>query len=359
MVKLLKIILSINILVLNLNVYSANIKSNIRTIKTLYGKFVINEPLILEMLAHPYMKRLKKVRQYGVDYYLRDSYEYTRYDHSVGVFALLRRFNAPLVEQASGLYHDISHTAFSHLGDFLFDSKSDKDSYQDRIHAEFLYKAQVDKLLEKYGLSVEDILHKQDKFKMLEQSIPNICADRLEYNLNGAYLEGFLNQQDINLILTDLRFKNGNWFFVNIDSAKKFAQVPLYLMKKVWGTEQNFLINSWAAQAIKIAIDKKVIDIDDIKYSTDDKIWNKLISIQDSEISNLLNKVRNVSNYYKFGSLQDHDLFIKNKFRGIDPFVKIDNKLVRLSDIDMEFKNQFDQAKKEMEQGCYVKFTDI
>ena len=47
----------------------------------------------------------------------------TRFEHSLGVFALLRRLRAPRREQVAGLLHDISHTAFSHAVDFVFTSE--------------------------------------------------------------------------------------------------------------------------------------------------------------------------------------------------------------------------------------------
>lgn len=341
------------ILLINFNILS--IKKPYKVINTLYGKFTIKEPLILEMLKHPYMQRLKKVRQYGLDYYYRNSYNYTRYEHSVGVFALLKRFNAPLLEQASGLYHDISHTAFSHLGDYLFKTKI-QDSYQDKIHLEFLYKAKINKLLKNYNLNVEDILHKKDNFKALEQRIPNICADRLEYNLKGGYLEKILTQQDIDQILNSLRFKDNNWYFIEVESAKKFAKVPLYLMKNVWGNEQNYLINSLGAQAINRAIELKILTLEDIKYSTDDLVWNKIHQINNSEINNSLNKIKNIDKYYKISSVKDYDLHIKNKFRGIDPLVLVNNNLIRLTQIDKEFNKEYYQAKKQIEQGWYIKF---
>ncbi len=47
----------------------------------------------------------------------------TRYEHSLGVYLLLRRLGAGPREQVAGLLHDVSHTAFSHAVDFVFSSE--------------------------------------------------------------------------------------------------------------------------------------------------------------------------------------------------------------------------------------------
>lgn len=105
------------------------------TLTTLYGDFTIAEPVLIELLQDPYMQRLKHIRQYGTNYYTIKKQDFNRFDHSVGVFVLLRKYGASLNEQIAGLLHDVSHTVFSHCGDYLFKvSQLDGSSYQDTIH---------------------------------------------------------------------------------------------------------------------------------------------------------------------------------------------------------------------------------
>src|SRR5207245_2399122 len=152
---------------------------------------------------------LKELHQYGVSYYITHPEEYNRYDHSVGVFAILRLKGASIEEQVAGLLHDVSHTVFSHVGDFIFARSVEKECYQDNIHEWFLNKYGIKEILEKYGFSVSQICHKSGNFLALEQDLPNLCADRIDYNLQGAYYQGFLNKAEIAQILQDLQFQNG------------------------------------------------------------------------------------------------------------------------------------------------------
>lgn len=95
-------------------------------IETYYGVLELNRaevPLLSELLNSQPVQRLKHINQYGiiqlVDSQGHNNESYTRYDHSLGVLYLLNYFRAPFEEQVSGLLHDISHTAFSHVSDYL------------------------------------------------------------------------------------------------------------------------------------------------------------------------------------------------------------------------------------------------
>ena len=84
-----------------------------------YGKIKITEPVVLDLMNCESMKRLKGIDQVG---YSKPFFHYprrTRFEHSVGVYLLLKKYNTPIEEQVSGLIHDISHSAFSHAIDYI------------------------------------------------------------------------------------------------------------------------------------------------------------------------------------------------------------------------------------------------
>ena len=90
-------------------------------VDTFYGSIDVQEPVLIDLIHSPAVQRLKRVHQYGVAFYTTHKENYTRYDHSLGVFAILRLKEASLQEQIAGLLHDVSHTAFSHVGDWAYD----------------------------------------------------------------------------------------------------------------------------------------------------------------------------------------------------------------------------------------------
>lgn len=320
---------------------------------TIYGDFAINESVLIELLQCPTMQRLHNIRQYGIGYYAHKPLEYTRYQHSVGVFVLLRKFGASLHEQIAGLLHDVSHTVFSHVSDYMYHSK-DGNSYQDDIHEWFINQTEIPEILQKYGIAVSDVLHKKGTFRCLEQDLPTICADRLEYNLYGGYIENKLTKEDIDYILNHLHYDN-DWYFDCSQAARKLADVSLYLTEFHFGSAWNTIMNSWAGKALKRAMELSIITNDDLHFSTDEVVWNKLNACTDSAIQEFLYKLHNMHSIIVY---DEHDAIecIKTKFRGINPFVLANGEMIRLTDLDHDYKNNYETVKNKTLAGWFVRY---
>jgi uncharacterized protein len=155
-----------------------------------YGEGEIKETVILELMQSRAMQRLKGIAQYGVPdpyYHLNN---YSRFEHSVGVMLLLRKLGVGLEEQIAGLLHDVSHTAFSHVVDWVLgDGKT--ENFQDEQHEKTLKRSDVPEILRRYGLAVETVTD-YHRFGLLERELPDLCADRLDYALTkflGLFLK--------------------------------------------------------------------------------------------------------------------------------------------------------------------------
>ena len=125
-------------------------------IKSEYGTELIRDQVVIDLIQSPVMERTKLLNQYGITQYI-DAYKgkpFSRFEHSIGVFMLLRRFGASIQEQIDGLLHDVSHTVFSHVGDFVFNSYFDRYSYQDDIHEWFLIKMGANDIFAAHGLDI-------------------------------------------------------------------------------------------------------------------------------------------------------------------------------------------------------------
>lgn len=322
--------------------------TNLKTInlETIYGNFEINDPVIIELLSHPMMLRLKNIRQYGVNYYVIKPETYHRYEHSIGVYLLLKKYGASLKEQVAGLLHDVSHTVFSHVGEWIFDHKDGLSSYQDDNHDSFLKATGFAEILEKHGFTLASINHKHNNFSLLEQDLPDLCLDRIEYNLQGGLRENLITKDDFDAILNSLKFKDDKWYFTDIENAKKFALISLYHTEKIWGSPLGLLTYKLTGQALKIALNKKYLSLDDIKFGEDDLIWQKLITIDDVQIKYLVNKLINHQNFYLPSSAEEADFFLHSKFRGVNPWVKINNKFQRLTEVDADYAEKYFALKK-------------
>ena len=72
-----------------------------------FGDFEIKEEVLIELLNSQAIQRLKNIDQAG---YAKGFFPHSRnrFDHSVGVFLLIRKYGGSLEEQMAGLIHDVS-----------------------------------------------------------------------------------------------------------------------------------------------------------------------------------------------------------------------------------------------------------
>ena len=154
----------------------------------IYGRFIITEPVLIKLIKSPILKRLKGIGQNGAyDFHHTSPGHFSRYEHSIGVMLLLRKFDASLEEQIAGLLHDVSHTAFSHVADFVFNSQITAD-YQDKKMTQAFEIQGINKFLREYKINPKRILNRKN-FSLLEQELPNLCADRIDYTLQEPTLK--------------------------------------------------------------------------------------------------------------------------------------------------------------------------
>jgi len=146
----------------------------------IYGSIEITEPVLIELINSKPLQRLKGINQAGASKYVLPEKILTRYEHSVGVMVLLRKLGASLEEQIAGLMHDIPHTAFSHVIDFVF--QDENHEFHEKFHASIIKNSEIPAILKKHGFSLKRLLDEHN-FKLLERKIPGLCADRIDYTL--------------------------------------------------------------------------------------------------------------------------------------------------------------------------------
>ncbi|MEH6979544.1 HD domain-containing protein, partial [Bacillus pseudomycoides] len=156
----------------------------------IYGEFEVDKVLEELILSKP-VQRLKGVHQAGASYLINEKWNVTRFDHSVGVMLLIKKLGGSVEEQIAGLLHDISHTAFSHVIDFVFDNKD--EDYHEKIYSTVIKNSEIPGILAKYDYNYEDILFDDSKWTLLEQSAPDLCADRVDYTLRDMYEYGYIS----------------------------------------------------------------------------------------------------------------------------------------------------------------------
>jgi len=329
-----------------------------KEIDTFYGKLDVEEAVLLELIDHPAFQRLHSIHQYGIAYYTTHPEEYSRYDHSLGVFAILRIKGASLEEQIAGLLHDVSHTAFSHVGDWVFGKENQEKDYQNSIHAEFIKSSGVEEVLNKYGMRVEEIIPTQHDFPALECPLPDLCADRIDYNIQGAFYRGFITHEEALSIIQVLKFVEKKWVGTNLKLLKKLAHFSLEMTQSCWGGACNYLSSMWFAEAILRAVELGDLSLHDFQFGKDDMIWNLLQNHTDRIIKKKMSMLIRPHLHYSVVSRVNANLIVKSKFRGIDPWVVVDGKLTRLTLLDPDLAKDYVSVKGRLEQGEPLKIYE-
>jgi len=240
-----------------------------------YGGITINDPVVLEIINTPEFRRLIDIDQGGYSHIHFPDSQHSRFEHSLGVYELLRRYNAPEEEQIAGLLHDVSHSAFSHTMDYIMaDGSGTKQCHQDRIFAEYLRNSSIAEILKKYNLNIDRIVEDAN-FPLKENELPDICADRIDYSLRGFLVFKIAPREVVDYFLRHLKAENGKWFFNDSQSAERYANLFKELNTSCYCAPKTAHMFRTTAEYIKRGLDYGYINDEDL-YTTDTEVLNKI-----------------------------------------------------------------------------------
>lgn len=321
-----------------------------QTVSTVWGQEEMDHPLLEQLLASPAMERIKKIDQSGPPAYFGYTPPFSRYDHCVGVWALLKHAGVTLEEQSAGLLHDASHTVFSHLADMLFchDTRTHACSYQDSIHEWFLEKMDIPKLTLPYEIPLAMLNPDNENYAALERPLPHLCADRIQYNIHTGVIFKVISNKEAQEIVHDLQFKNGVWFFTSVPTAKKFAKLPLLFTKQLWGSPYNHIFYQFFSEILRQSFSDKLFTKEDFHFGTDQALLEKIQASSNHIIQTLLKKCTDIFAQFTVVPYGKGTYNHKPKCSGIDPLVMTRQGVKRLREIDPEFDQEF----KEVQDWC-------
>jgi len=320
----------------------------------IYGKVKIDEPIILELIESSSLQRLKGIFQMGHRAWYPQS-SHTRLEHSIGVFILLKKFNASIEEQIAGLIHDVSHTVFCHMGDYIFDSGSQKfHTFQDDIHKKFVFDTEIPKILRKYGFDIDFILNEKN-FPLKEKPLPNLCADRIDYFLRDAFQFKEFSKKEIKKFLVNFQIIENSWVFKDLRVAKKFAKKFKKMNDLHWSGINAALMFGTVADVIKYGLTKRYLKEKDV-FTTDKIVLKKLNEFRkkDKKLNLLFERMQK-----KIGwklNKKDYDIHVFTKSRAIDPLVKMNAGIKYLSEIDKNWIKIIKEDSKPKE--YFIKFNE-
>ncbi len=318
-----------------------------------YGEAMIDDPAAIEIINSPAMQRLKGVDQAGYlptwteDVEKLNDPEHTRFAHSVGVYLLLKKFGAPREEQIAGLIHDISHTAFSHVIDYVLSSSPAQQNYQDETHETYVKSTELPLILSRHGFNLEFILD-DTNFPLKETDLPDLCADRIDYILRDGIISAECGRETANDYLENLTVKNGRWVFKDYAEAEAFADFFMRFSSRHFSGAVTAALFQATAEYLKSALEKKYITINDL-YTTDQAVRD-LIAVHfpaDADIKRLHRRITDHRCFALDANNYTQHIFCKS--RAVDPLFQHETGVSRVSEKNKEWVEKIQNGLKPKE----------
>ena len=293
-----------------------------------YGSVAIEEPAILDLIGCPTFQRLKGVRQAGPSALAFPFKNVTRFEHSLGVFVLLRRLNADRREQVAGLLHDISHTAFSHAVDFIVSSR--EQDHHEQLKPLMLDRPDIVAALARLGFAPADFYH-DSIYPLLEQPLPWRCADRLDYFLRDGMACGVVSRQAADRILQHLAVAESRIVMTEVDVAREAVRLYDVMNREWWASQTEAFIYNEFADALREAMNRGVLHSDDL-MTEDDLVLAKLDAAGVPVIARKLESIRQ----FRPESVNGYIPRVVPKARWLDPPVRSGQAVERLSILEAD-----------------------
>ncbi|KMY42920.1 hypothetical protein AC622_00445 [Bacillus sp. FJAT-27916] len=179
----------------------------------------VNDRVIWDLVDTKEFQRLRRIKQLGTTYLTFHGAEHSRFNHSLGVYEIVRRIvdgvfdgreqwnpKDRLLSLCAALLHDLGHGPFSHSFEKVFEM--DHEMFTRKI---ILGDTEVNEVLrrvnEDFPKEVAEVIAKTHANKLVVSLISSqLDADRMDYLLRDAYFTGVsYGQFDMERILRVMR----------------------------------------------------------------------------------------------------------------------------------------------------------
>ncbi|RZM27186.1 MAG: HD domain-containing protein [Pedobacter sp.] len=232
--------------------------------------------VIAALLESTAVKRLGGIHQSGAVFLVEPRIKHTRLEHSIGVCMLIRFLGGSELEQIAGLLHDLSHTAFSHVGDYVYGHQN--EDFHELQFERLLMDSDIPGILVRFGYSAEQIL--RGNFGILERELPELCADRLDYTLRDAMYTGMINRAEALQFLNAISVRDHRIIVMDEQAAQWINAIFERLNVDFFNNPLNLYASHQLAKIIKQQLGDGRLKDEDL-FRDDIFVLNKIRSSSD------------------------------------------------------------------------------
>jgi hypothetical protein len=164
----------------------------------IYGFITIPNPLLFDLMQHPYFQRLRRISQMGLSYLVYPGAHHTRFHHALGCMHIMQkaievlRFKGILISEDESnalliaiLLHDIGHGPFSHAMEH---------SIVENVNHEAISLLFMNKLNEEFDgkldLAIQIFKGEYPRKFMLQLISSQLDMDRMDYLKRDSFYTG-------------------------------------------------------------------------------------------------------------------------------------------------------------------------
>lgn len=222
----------------------------------IHGFITVPKGIILDLIDHPYVQRLRRIKQMGLGYLVFPAAEHSRFSHALGAMELAQRTLNNLREKDTTispaeyegtliavLLHDIGHGPFSHTLEF---------NLIENFHHEMMTLAVMRQLNQKMNGALDTAIKiftdQYPKKPFLNQLISSqLDIDRLDYlKRDSVFTSVYEGSVGIERILKTMRVYKGNiviekkgiYSIENYILARRLMYMQVYLHKTVLSADK-------------------------------------------------------------------------------------------------------------------------
>lgn len=324
-------------------------------IKEYYGVLSENFPeFLIDYIETPRMQKQDGISCSCGKYYSK-MYDielwYSSLEHSIAVALVIWHFTHDKKQTLSGLFHDISTPAFKHCIDFMNGDHEKQESTEDLTKTMIMESKEIMSLLKRDNINIDEVCD-YHIYPIADNDTPMLSADRLEYTLSNGLgqIKKIWDLDEIKKIYSDISIiekdnKEPEMCFNTLELAERFVEVMSELSLLYMDDKTRFGMQ-FLADIMKRMSELKLITVSDLYELSEKEIIDKIKVTKDYNISDCFKKWQE-GNEVKVSEEEPKDKYsvkVKAKKRYIDPLVKTEEGIKRISEVSEKAKNNIDNC---------------
>ena len=277
---------------------------------------------------------------------------YSRFEHSIGAALIVWHFTNDIRQSVAALLHDVASPVFAHVVDFMKGDHLSQEATEEGTREIIERSKQLQSLLKRYELDTEDVCD-YHRYPIADNDSPKLSADRLEYSCGNLINYGFFTKEEIrkiydNLVIGTNEENETELMFLHREEAKRFAFGALKCSRIYVADEDRYSMEVLAG-ILRHAIDCKVLEEKDL-WTSESQVVAKLTGNEETmEMWEYFCRLKRIVRSEENTNGEYRKIFAKKRF--IDPYVKDEGRLTRLSE---SFRNDLNSFINES-QDCWIR----